>query len=888
MLHFLKIYFVLAALGGFITVGFQAMGKASGGDKVKKSLKLVKQGNLPEALKLLQTTRSKLQDDFGIDYVFSLYFLSPYQKTLKLDSSYAFCLSAIAKFEKEDAEGKKRYLKLEIDSAELYSRKDYLDSLGFSQAQRLESEAAYQYFLERFPQSRLAETAKQKRASLAFQRAKSENSFDAFMAFLDKYPDAEQARSAKEISDLLVFENTAKKGKLSDWQTFIERNPNNPYVLKAQNRLYEVATSSHTPEAYFQFITDFPDNPNTSRAWEWIFYLDQAPKNLYQLSQKYPGLPLVSFESKLEARGNRLIAYMERGKYGLMLGQGQTFIKPIFDSISEDYKCETVWCGFVKTFRKHRAVIFSLDSVPISDGEYDNAELFADGILKVFKGGRQGLISMAGYQILGPRYENIARLNQNLLSIQQGSKFYLFTTKGQKIDVPAMDEVIPAGRYFALRQGEKYALVAESEILQNLQNQPVDLQFKYSKVTRIGEDRLILYQGNEVFYFAKNKLLVLQAKPTDVYTDSPWGLQIQKPDGVLIVDTLGNAFSRTYESLRINGQVAIAKLNNRFGLVTRAGNPLVELTYDTISLLLRNSFLAKKGSKKFLIFENGKRVYFSGNKAPEVLRFITTRSIQASYFILLTDSADRKSVYNKQGRQLIPYQFDQVGLLDQHLFYMVANKKVGVADTNGRILIKPILSGASPLNKEYICVARGRSFSIVNPYTQRQIPATLTSLAKPYGQSKWFFIVRIKDKAGLMDGSGKLIIPCVYEEIMYWNPTRCLVKKNGFWYFYMVESGKELVKAMKSVRILLQRDNETIYEVESDKKVGVESTLRGEIAPTDNDEIVPFEAGPNVYFFAGRRVQSSSVYNLSYIDQNGELIKTQLLTEDEYDRIVCD
>ena len=237
---------------------------------------------------------------------------------------------------------------------------------------------------------------------------------------------------------------------------------------------------------------------------------------------------------------------------------------------------------------------------------------------------------------------------------------------------------------------------------------------------------------------------------------------------------------------------------------------------------------------------------------------------------------------------IIPFAYDQISLLDQHLFSIQQDRKTGIADTNGRILIKPSLSGASPLNKDYICVAKGKVFSIINPYTKRKIPTSLTSVAKPYGPSKWFFIVRVKDKAGLMDGSGKMVIPNIYEEIMYWNPTRCLVKRGGFWYFYVMESGRELVKAMKSVRILLERENEIIYQVESDKKVGIESTLRGEIAPTENDEIISFESEKGTYFFAGRRVQQSSVYNLSYIDQNGQLIKTQLLTEDEYEQIVCD
>jgi len=420
----------LFALFGFLGIVIQSF--AGGGDVVKKSLKLVKAGNLNEAHRILQTAKAKKTVDFGTDYVYSIYFLSPYQKTLKLDSSYIFCLSAIDKFRKEDKAGKKKYVKLEIDSVELYSRKDYLDSLGFSQAERLESEAAYQYFLDRFPQSRLAETAKQKRASLAFQRAKQENSFDAFMAFLDRYPDAEQARSAKEISDLLVFENTAKKGKISDWEFFIERNPNNPYVLKAQNRLYDLSTVYHKPESYQKFVENYPNNPNTSKAWEWIFYLDKSLKSLTQLDMKYPGFPILRFDSKFGLKDQQLISFVERGKYGLMMGNGQVFVKPTYDSIPEDYRCEMAWAGFIKVFKNKKASIFSFDSIAISEGEFDNVEFFANGVLKTYKNGKQGLISMSGYQILGSRYENISSLTNNLLAIQQGTKIYLFTSKGQK------------------------------------------------------------------------------------------------------------------------------------------------------------------------------------------------------------------------------------------------------------------------------------------------------------------------------------------------------------------------------------------------------------------------------------------------------------------------
>ncbi len=871
---------------GLFVFAIQVM--AGGGNYVKKSLKQVKEGNVKEALKTLQAARANNKVDFGTDYVYSLYFLSPYQKSLKLDSSYAFCLSAIEKFLKEDKTGRRRYEKLEIDSLELFSRKDYLDSLGFSQAERLESEAAYQYFLERFPQSRLAETAKQKRASLAFQLAKKENSFDAFMAFLDKYPDAEQAKSAKEISDLLVFENSAKKGKISDWESFIEKNPNNPYVLKAQNRLYELSTLYHKPESYKKFIENYPLNPNTSKAWEWIYYLDKGIKSLTDLDEKYPGFPILRFDSKFSLRNQFLLSFIERGKLGLMQGNGKVFIKPFFDSIPEDYKCELTPAGFIKLFKNKKATIFSFDSIPISDGEYDNAESFTDGVLKTYKNGKQGLISISGYQILGARYESITILTPNLLSIQQGAKFYLFTSKGQKIDIPPLDEVISCGKFLAIKSGDKYALIEEDEALKNLENETVETNYKFVRLQKLGESKLILFKENEVNFLSGNKLYVLKANVNSSFFDSPWGVQIKRGNEVSIVDSNGNSFPGTYQALRIFGNVGIAKSNSRFGIINRDGTALVDFVFDTISPLLRKSYLAKKGNRLFLLFESGKKIPFSGNKSPEVLRYSTPKGIFNSYFIILTDSLDRKAVFNKNGRQILPFAYDQISMLDQHLFSFQQNRKTGIADTNGHVLIKPTLTGAAGLSKDFICIAKGNNFSIINPFTKRQIPTSLTSLAKPYGQSRWFFIVRIKDKAGLMDGGGKMVIPGVYEEIMYWNPTRCLVKKNGFWYFYVIESGKELVKAMKSIRVLLEKENEIIYQVESDKKVGIESTMRGEIAPTDNDEIISFESDKGTYFFAGRRVQQSSVFNLSYIDQNGQLIKTQLLTEDEYEKIICD
>jgi hypothetical protein len=865
----------------------------SSANPVKKAYLLIKKGSLTEARQTLDKAKLKHKDDFGIDFVFSHYYLSPYQKTLSLDSAYFFCLTAIEKFRNESSSGKKRYENLRIDhfridSSELFSRKEYLDSLGFSKAQNLESESAYQWFLENFPKSRRLEEARVKRASLAFQKAREENSYQAFMQFLEKYPDAGEANTAKEISELMVFQNSAKKGKLQDWEAFLEKNPNNRYTLKAYDKIFQISTRLHTPDSYFQFVNKYPENPNTSKAWEWIFYLENSNLTTSQLAQKYPGFPTENFEAQARLRNLNLIPFIERGRFGWMDVKGRSVIRARFDSIPAETRCEVGNINFLKAFQKNRVAVFSMDSFPVSEGDYDDAEWFQDGIIKVFKAGKEGLVSLSGTVILDPRYESIRSINANLLSIKQGSKQFLFTSKGHSIEMPGVDEIIPSGSFLALRMGKKIGLITETEVLQSLENEVPKPDFRYTKIQKIGPKRLLLFEGDKAYYVGNNKISLIKSSNESTFTECAWGIQIENGGIISLVDSNGNQIGNDFERVNIVGNTAIVKSGGKFGMLNQLGKSIGEFSFDSLSQFYGNTCIGRKGSRNFLVFDSGKEIAYTGNKQPELLRLVSEKGSSQSYFISLSDSLGKKSVVSRTGIQVLPFAWDQINLIDQHLLSIQSERKYGLADTSGKILLKPGFSGISSVSKEFVCVAKGKSLYIINPYTQKILLSNLSGTARNFGKSKNLFIVRIQDKAGIVDNTGKQVVPCQYEDIMYWNPTRCLVKKNGFWYSYLLESGKELVKAIKKVSVLAERENEVIYEVESDGKVGIESTLKGEIAATIFDEIVPFEYQGGVCFFAGSRVQQSSVYTLIYIDSHGGPIKNQYLTEDEYERIVCD
>jgi hypothetical protein len=531
-----------------------------------------------------------------------------------------------------------------------------------------------------------------------------------------------------------------------------------------------------------------------------------------------------------------------------------------------------------------------MDSFPVTEGEFDDAEWFQRGILKVFKKGKEGLYHMAGYPLLDARFEKISKLNRNLLIIQQGTKQSIFTMKGSIIELPGVDEIIPAGNYLALRVGRKYALITETELMKSLENEPPKPEYRYRSVQKLSANRMLLYEGEDAYLLSNNRMMLLKTDKGTEAKPCEWGVLLEQGGLRSLVDTSGNLIGGDFERIQLEGTMAIVKAKGKFGLMRRSGKLSTLLQYDSLSPLYAGIFQAWRGGKRFVVFESGREVSYSGNRLPELLRLLDDKGNPRLIYVCLNDSLNRKGVFTTTGKQILPYAWNQVNLTNPNFFILEAERKFGLADTSGKLLLKPAYTGISSINADYVCVSKGKQISIIHPYTQKILLNKLSSIARNFGNAKNLFIVRLQDKAGIIDQNGKQLVPCQYDDIMYWNSLKCLVKKDGFWYGYLLNSGKELVKAMKKVTLVMERDNELIYELEADGKTGLESTssIRGEIASTTNDQIIPFENSSGAYFFLGSRVQNSFVYNLKYIDLNGNLIKTQLLTEDEYEKILCE
>jgi hypothetical protein len=399
---------------------------------------------------------------------------------------------------------------------------------------------------------------------------------------------------------------------------------------------------------------------------------------------------------------------------------------------------------------------------------------------------------------------------------------------------------------------------------------------------------LLLEEGSSVLLLSGGKLLPLNASANAQLKQVEWGFLIQEAGRSLLLDSLGNGIGGAFGQIRMDEKAALVKKGGSWGIMNRKGELLQPCQYDSLEPFYGGSFHAWKGGKRMLLLDGGAAILFSGNRAPELLKNTGDKNPEVAWYILVSDSTGRKAVFSRKGKQLLPFAYQQISLLDASWFSIQAERKFGLADTSGKVFLKPAFSGISAINPDYVCLAKGKSFSVYNPRTRKMLPGNLASVARGFGNSRNLFVIRLQDKAGLMDDNGRQVVPCQYDDILYWNPTKCMVKRSGFWYSYVLSTGKEQSKAIQKFRLLSDRDGEQLYEVEADGKTGIESTLRGEIAATLHDQIIPFDFVGGLCFFMGSRVQQSSVFNLIYIDAHGSPIKTQYLTEEEYEGIICD
>ncbi|MBA3679833.1 MAG: WG repeat-containing protein [Bacteroidetes bacterium] len=339
-----------------------------------------------------------------------------------------------------------------------------------------------------------------------------------------------------------------------------------------------------------------------------------------------------------------------------------------------------------------------------------------------------------------------------------------------------------------------------------------------------------------------------------------WG--IKSSSGTILVEP-------KYEDIRsYAGGLAIVKLNSKYGAIDITGKEIVVPKYEDMNNFQNGVCVVKENGKKGLIDKTGKALI-------ETKYDHLIPALDNLYFVKI----DKKhGVISEQGKTIIPIEYTSVEQIEKGI-YMVNIKtepvngkytsEYGLFSKTGQALTQVKYNRIDKINNWYQVTGRNGKLGYITPDGIEVIP-TEYDFITPFNAYNFSKVEKDK-KFGYVNKIGKVMIPCIYEDIcnsMYSNNFSLFAAKlNNKWGFVDI-NGKEIIP-FKYTEVLSEFKS-GLTGAKLNEKWGYIDMTGKEVIPFKFDRANPFytERAKVEVLAAG----SEFDYDVFYINKNGEKI----------------
>lgn len=532
----------------------------------------------------------------GAHYGLALIYSNDKNPFYNVSRAHHQVLSSQWAFATTSAKEKARLLKLGITDTVIHQLEQYIDTLAYKDAARINTLASYTIYIDEYCGSGLVAEAVRRRNAIAFQAAEQNNSWEAFRDFIALYPDAEQVPAAQAAYDRRLYETLTADSTLASYDNFIRTYPDNPYRGEAEDNLYSKAVPDFTIEEYRAFIHQYPDNRNVPDAWKSLYALytaDGSSTTIAQFWITYPDFPFKE-TIKEDLRLSMTVFYpvRENGKWGFADSTGKMLIacqyewvEPFSEGVAAAGMNDK--CGYIN---KNGTV-----AIPF---QYDEGEQFTRGLAQVVSNGKTGLSDKAGNFVVKPIYDEIGEFRQARARVVREGKHGFIDMMGGEV-VPCRYEVVgdfsEGLAYFKDTSGYGY-IDREGRIA-------IAAQYEWAEPFDQGSARVKQGGLYGLISFTGQTLIPCEYSYIGSFSE---GMALVVKDGVCgyvrrngkIAVELKYDYNRTMlgESPFVNGRAKVL-LKDKFGMIDTTGKIIVPREYDDLGAYREGLFPAKKKDK---------------------------------------------------------------------------------------------------------------------------------------------------------------------------------------------------------------------------------------------------------------------------------------------------
>lgn len=832
----------------------------------RSALRALAKDKWEKARSILQKALRKDSTRTASYYAMARYFFSKQNPSFNVDSAHHFIDVAVEHFSGYGPDEKSKLLRLPLDSAILQQMRQRIDSAAFMRARRANTEVAFTFFIENFPEADQFPDAVSLRDEAAYLDALKENTPAALKNFLTKYPHTRHTAEAGALYEKLLFESQTEDQRLSSFESFVAAHPDSPYRSQAEEEVFEISTAGGDPAAFWEFLRTYPDARAGKKARDILFHL-LPETDTHPFSELVRSDSLSHIEHLNEGY---LIPFFADGKFGFMDADGREVIPASDDELYDDYRCGNIR----EDILVQHGHIISRNGAVIFRGDVEAFEDLGCGFLGVETSGCYRIVHKSGFVVGTGCAQGAMVIEGRFIAIQKNDLWDLYSLSGRMLS-PGWDEIKAFHTLFGLLKNGRWFLATAQQL-----GAVADQQYLYFDQ---GFDEVREWPNDLIWVKRSQSEAVLDSVltmkiPFDSHRLTPekFGVRSTSSAGIKLFNEAFDA-SACFEEVRIGTNWICAKSGNGWGFFKPATWSLAENKYDSISFV---------GVFAAAYHEDSVRVFFDESTSHDFnaakLKFIPSRDSTA---FLLVEERNRKSVYDNKGRKLFEGNYDGIQYAGKFHFIVSRREKKGLIDASGRQVLPIAYDAIGDADELRVPLLRGMKFGLFDLETKRVVSPAYDKNLKAY--NKDLIAAFRHGKWGFIDFREKIRLPFEFDEVKYWNDSSALVKRIGKWQILDLQSNTVLVDEIRSYKTIRASDQEFVAIVRCGNEYGVLSSLRGVVIPIRFTDIVNVGSSEKPLYFTEKHVEEAYLFVAIYYDEHGRSIRSQAFKPEEYDKIYC-
>jgi hypothetical protein len=853
----------------------------------KRALRFLEKRDYEKLIETLEKDILKDSLNPGPYYIYSLLFNDPQYDKHNLDTSYQYVLQAIELFPPKDEKEEEKLNKVNINDSTIIAQKEQLDFQAYERAKNIHTIESYNFYIINFGLSAYVPNAKSDRNALAYEFAKQKNTYQAYYDYMETYPDAAEFKDAKKQYQILLFQAQTADGTLKSYYSFLENHPDSPFRNDAINEIYKISTCSNTEESYLQFIKDYPESDKVKNAIDRLYH-NYREKGKTDFTYSYNFLNLSDSIQVIDKYDHQFVVpVFENDKYGFMRSDGEMIIPYKFDDIDEIYLCGNIKEDFFRVRNEGRQLIASKNGLTIYQKPYNDVQDLTCGLLKILNKGKFGIIFKTGEEILSVKYDEIEKLNHQLMKAKQNNQWFLFSLNGLQILPEGCEDIQSEGEFLLFKKNKLWAITNNDFLFEAYINNEISLDFKYDDYELIEPTQMLCFMGDKEGVLGSDLKYQLNMEKQNIYT-LPEGWLIQQ-------DSISHLYDDAF--VKISGTKGLKNVVYKGNWLTgQSGDKWIlyhnfapfpdNFAYDSVNILGNNFVFAVEEEAPLLIFNNYKKEKLTNHKGLRIIRSSIIKDPDEPIvdFISIDYDRNRSEIFNADGNLVLKASNSDIQLLGEEYFKKTYRNKTGLIDTSGQVLIKPQYEGIANYNNGYVSLLNNKKFGLYNRNLNVFLKPIYNRLLKPYNNQ--LLIAYKSGGYGLIDINGNAVTEFIYDEIIYWNDTSLLGMKDDHWSITDITAGEPLVDEIRDFDIFSQKE-EMILLFRKEEQYGVVSSTEGLIInPTFND-VLNIGTEEHPIYFTEKYISEAEFYIVIYYNSKGEIIRKQVFTDEEYDKIYC-